>query len=109
MRGDPFLGTARAHRGLDFAAPYGSPVVTTSAGIVARAGWMGGYGNCVIVDHGGGVETRYGHLSAITVAPGQQVSQGALLGYVGSTGRSTGPHLHYEVRINGAAVNPLAR
>lgn len=109
MRGDPFNGTARAHRGLDLAAPYGSPVIATSPGVVARAGWMGGYGNCVIVDHGGGVETRYGHLAAITVAPGQQIGRGGVLGYVGSTGRSTGPHLHYEVRVNGAAVNPLAR
>jgi murein DD-endopeptidase MepM/ murein hydrolase activator NlpD len=76
---------------------------------VVAAGWAGGYGNCVVIDHGGGVQTRYGHLSRIVVRTGQHVDPGTLLGAVGSTGLSTGPHLHYEVRVNGAAINPLAR
>ncbi len=87
----------------------GSAVVSRSPGVVAATGWMGGYGNRVVVDHGGGVQTLYGHLSRIAVTPGQHVDPGMVLGAVGSTGRSTGPHLHYEVRLNGSAINPLVR
>jgi len=108
-RAAPMAGASRLHPGLDLAAPYGSAVVARSPGLVIAAGWAGGYGNCVVIDHGGGVQTRYGHLSRIAVRVGQHVDPGALLGAVGSTGLSTGPHLHYEVRVNGAAINPLAR
>jgi len=108
-RAAPLAGASRLHPGLDLAAPYGSAVVARSPGLVIAAGWAGGYGNCVVIDHGGGVQTRYGHLSRIAVRVGQHVDPGALLGAVGSTGLSTGPHLHYEVRVNGAAINPLAR
>ena len=108
-RGAPVSGASRYHPGLDLAAPYGSAVVARSPGLVVAAGWAGGYGNCVVIDHGGGLQTRYGHLSRIVVRAGQHVEPGALLGAVGSTGLSTGPHLHYEVRINGAAIDPLQR
>jgi murein DD-endopeptidase MepM/ murein hydrolase activator NlpD len=108
-RADPWNGTARLHAGLDLAVPYGSAVVARSPGVVVFAGWLGGYGNCVEVDHGGGVRTRYGHLARTLVVPGTQVSAGMTLGVVGSTGRSTGPHLHYEVRVNGAPINPFMR
>ena len=108
-RSAPMPGASRLHAGLDLAAPYGSAVVARAPGVVVAAGWAGGYGNCVVIDHGGGVQTRYGHLSRIVVRTGQHVDPGTLLGAVGSTGLSTGPHLHYEVRVNGAAINPLAR
>lgn len=108
-RADPFFGSARDHAGLDFAVPYGSQVVARSPGVVVVAGWGGGYGNQVIVDHGAGVQTRYGHMQRILVGVGQHVPAGTVLGLVGSTGRSTGPHLHYEVRVNGYAVNPLIK
>jgi len=108
LRLDPFLGTMRMHRGLDLAAPRGTPVPASGAGTVAAAGWMGGYGNGVVVNHGNGVETRYGHLSSISVTAGQRVAKGEILGRVGSTGRSTGNHLHYEVRQAGHAVNPAS-
>ncbi|HET9630370.1 MAG TPA: M23 family metallopeptidase [Novosphingobium sp.] len=108
-RAAPLAGASRLHAGLDLAAPYGSAVVARSPGLVVAAGWAGGYGNCVVIDHGGGVQTRYGHLSRIAVRVGEHVEPGALLGAVGSTGLSTGPHLHYEVRVNGAAINPLGR
>ena len=107
-RWHPILGGYRFHTGLDFAAPQGAAVAATSPGTVVVAGWCGGYGQCVTIDHGGGVLTLYGHLSRIDVAPGQAISQGQSIGLVGSTGRSTGPHLHYEVRINGQAVDPSA-
>jgi len=100
-------GGSRAHAGVDLAAPTGSPVTATQAGRVSSAGWAGGYGNLVVVQHGNGVETRYAHLSRIGVVAGQQVSQGQVLGLVGSTGHSTGPHLHYELRQYGRALNPL--
>jgi murein DD-endopeptidase MepM/ murein hydrolase activator NlpD len=100
-------GGTRAHAGVDLAAPQGSPVAAAMAGRVAVAGWSGGYGNLVVVDHGNGVETRYAHLSSIRVGVGQQLGQGQILGLVGSTGRSTGPHLHYELRQNGRPLNPL--
>ena len=85
----------------------GAPVVAGASGKISFVGWQNGYGQLVVVDHGGGLTTRYGHLSHIDVDAGQQVSRGQLVGKVGSTGRSTGPHLHYEVRINDAPVNPL--
>lgn len=108
LRRHPILGGLRSHAGLDLAAPMGTPVVATSAGVVSADGWYGGYGLLVAVDHGGGVQTRYGHMSRLAVAAGQRVRKGEVIGYVGSTGRSTGPHLHYEMRIGGQAVNPLS-
>ncbi|MET0314132.1 MAG: peptidoglycan DD-metalloendopeptidase family protein [Hansschlegelia sp.] len=107
VRTDPFLGRAAFHSGLDFEEPYGEVVRATAAGRVSIAGWTGGYGNMVEIDHGGGLATRFGHMSAIAVVPGQEVKIGSALGRVGSTGRSTGPHLHYETRINGEAVDPI--
>lgn len=107
-RWHPISGGYRFHTGLDLAAPQGAAVAATSPGTVVVAGWCGGYGQCVTIDHGGGVLTLYGHLSRIDVAQGQAISQGQSIGLVGSTGRSTGPHLHYEVRINGQAVDPSA-
>jgi len=105
-RWHPVLGMVRGHSGIDLAAPMGSPIVATSDGVVGEADWRGGYGLFVAIQHGGGIETRYGHMSRIAVAPGQQVRKGDVIGYVGSPGLSTGPHLHYEVRVNGQAVNP---
>lgn len=105
-RTHPILGGRRAHSGVDLAAPYGSPVVATADGIVGQANWRGGYGLFVAVENGG-VETRYAHMSRLNVVAGQRVRQGDVIGYVGSTGRSTGPHLHYEVRVNGQAVDPM--
>ena len=97
----------RAHEGVDLAAPVGTPVYATGEGKVIFAGWQSGYGNLIKVQHELGTETRYGHLSKIKVKVGQKVSQGSLIGAMGNTGRSTGPHLHYEVRVNGRAVNPM--
>lgn len=107
-RRNPFGGSGyEFHTGQDIEAPWGAPVVSGAAGRVSFAGWQNGYGQIVIVDHGGGLSTRYGHLSHIDVEMDQPVARGQLLGKIGSTGRSTGPHLHYEVRINDQAVNPL--
>jgi len=107
-RRNPFGGSGyEFHSGQDIEAPMGASVVAGASGKVSFVGWQNGYGQLVVVDHGGGLSTRYGHLSHIDVESGQQVSRGQLLGQVGSTGRSTGPHLHYEVRINEQAVNPL--
>ncbi len=107
-RRNPFGGAGyEFHSGQDIEADMGAPVVAGARGQVSFVGWQNGYGQLVIVDHGGGLSTRYGHLSHIDVAAGQSVARGDLLGKVGSTGRSTGPHLHYEVRINDQAVNPL--
>ena len=97
----------RMHEGLDIAASYGAPISAASSGTVIYAGWMGGYGNLVVIDHGGGLATAYGHQSSIAVSSGSHVSQGQTIGYVGSTGHSTGPHLHFEVRVNGSAVDPM--
>ena len=94
------------HQGIDIAADMGAPIVATADGIVTAAGWNGGYGNMVDVDHGGGIVTRYGHAAALAVTVGQQVRRGEVIAYVGSTGRSTGPHVHYEVRVDGQPVNP---
>ncbi len=103
---DPFLGRPALHSGLDFRGEYGGAVRATAGGKVVTAGWSGGYGNMVEIEHANGVSTRYGHLSGILVSEGQMVLPGALIGKVGSTGRSTGNHLHYEVRIDDEAVDP---
>lgn len=108
LRRDPLLGTAAHHSGVDFRAPTGSPARATAPGTVVKAGWYGGYGRMVEVDHGNGITTRYGHLSRIMVKVGEKVATGTTLGRTGSSGRSTGPHLHYEIRRDGKAVNPLA-
>jgi murein DD-endopeptidase MepM/ murein hydrolase activator NlpD len=106
-RRNPFSGRGyEYHEGQDIDADYGAPVQAAASGRVIIAGWQRGYGKVVYVDHGSGLTTRYGHLSAIDVAVGQTVTQGQTIGLVGSTGRSTGPHLHYEVRINNQPVDP---
>ncbi|MCA1816089.1 MAG: M23 family metallopeptidase [Acidobacteria bacterium] len=108
-RRNPFGGSSyEFHPGQDIRAERGTPVVAAANGTVVFADWQSGYGQMVEVDHGGGLTTRYAHLSKIEATTGQQIARGQLLGRVGSTGRSTGPHLHYEVRINGESVNPLA-
>ena len=107
MRVHPITGKLARHNGVDIPAPRGTPIYATADGIVGRAQRLGGYGNYVEVEHGNLIQTRYGHMSSYVVVPGQQVKKGDILGYVGSTGRSTGNHLHYEVRIDGAPVNPI--
>jgi murein DD-endopeptidase MepM/ murein hydrolase activator NlpD len=106
-RRDPITGDRDFHPGLDISADYGSPVHATADGTVSRAAAEGGYGNLIIIDHGYGLETRYGHLSRYKVRTGAKVKRGDVVGYVGSTGRSTGSHLHYEVRVYGRLMNPL--
>ena len=107
-RSDPFNHRAAMHPGIDLSGSYGTPIYATADGTVLRAGWnSGGYGNLVELDHGRGITTRYGHMSAILVSPGQHVTRGQQVGRMGSTGRSTGSHLHYEVLIDGRAVNPI--
>ena len=105
-RRDPFGGGSEFHSGQDIRAPRGTPVHASANGVVTLAGWQSGYGNTVVIDHGNGLTTRYGHLFRIDAVLGQEIKRADLLGQVGSTGRSTGPHLHYEVRINDVAVNP---
>ncbi|RUM99581.1 M23 family metallopeptidase [Pseudaminobacter arsenicus] len=107
VRKDPLLGTPALHSGMDFRLPAGSAARATAAGTVVKAGWNGGYGRMVEIDHGGGFATRYAHLSKIEVKEGQKIGKGEVVGRAGSSGRSTGPHLHYEVRHNGTAVNPV--
>ncbi|EQB33186.1 M23 family metallopeptidase [Sphingobium ummariense] len=107
MRRDPILNRMRYHAGVDLPEPAGKPVYATADGTVAIAGRTGGYGLLVTIRHRSGYETRYAHMSQIAVTPGQALRRGRLIGYVGSTGHSTGPHLHYEVRLNGRAVDPL--
>jgi len=108
VRSDPFRGRAAMHAGIDLAGPMGTPIYATADGIIGRSEWNnGGYGNLVEIDHGQGIQTRYGHLSQRIAIAGQRVHRGDLIGYMGSTGRSTGSHLHYEVRIDGRAVNPI--
>lgn len=107
-RNAPTRGASRNHKGLDIPGPVGTPIYATADGIIGRADWVGGYGKLVEINHGNAVQTRYGHLSAMNVSPGQRVRKGEILGYMGSTGRSTGSHLHYEVRIAGEAINPIA-
>jgi murein DD-endopeptidase MepM/ murein hydrolase activator NlpD len=106
VRSDPFLGRPAMHTGLDFRAAMGDPVRATANGKVTSSGWAGGYGRMVEIDHGNGLSTRYGHLSQINVKVGDLIKIGQVIGEVGSTGRSTGPHLHYETRIDGDAVDP---
>jgi murein DD-endopeptidase MepM/ murein hydrolase activator NlpD len=106
MRTHPVLGGRRNHKGLDLAAPMGTPVYAPADGLVARADWFSSYGNYIQIEHGGELQTRYGHLSGFAVHAGDRVHKGDLIGYVGTTGRSTGPHLHYEVRVAGEAVDP---
>jgi murein DD-endopeptidase MepM/ murein hydrolase activator NlpD len=107
-RRNPFGGSSyEFHTGQDIDAPWGAPVIAGATGKVSFVGWQNGYGQLVVIDHGGGLTTRYGHLSNIAVSQGATVRRGEFVGKVGSTGRSTGPHLHYEVRINDEPVNPL--
>lgn len=106
-RNDPIYGTTKFHEGLDFAAQIGTPVFATADGVVEEAGWKGGYGQCIDLSHGYNYITRYGHLSEILVEPGKTVKRGEMIGKVGSTGKSTGPHLHYEVRFKDEAQNPV--
>ncbi|QYJ07434.1 M23 family metallopeptidase [Qipengyuania flava] len=107
MRTHPVLGGRRSHKGVDLAAPTGTPIYATADGYVSKAQWFSSYGKYVSIEHGANLQTRFAHMSRITVEAGERVEKGDLIGYVGSTGRSTGPHLHYEVRINGKAVNPI--
>ena len=106
LRRHPILGYVRMHAGIDFAAASGSPIYAVSDGQVSYAGWHGGHGNYVRLEHGGGLATGYGHMSRIVVSPGSRIGRGQVIGYVGSTGLSTGPHLHYELLRDGHPVNP---
>ncbi len=103
---DPFNGEGASHSGVDIGSSYGHAVVAPADGVITFADFQGGYGKAVMMDHGHGISTRYGHLSGFAVTPGQHVHRGDTIGYVGTSGRSTGPHLHYEVRINDTPVNP---
>lgn len=107
VRSDPFRHSAAMHAGVDLAAPIGTPIYATADGIVSYSGWMHGYGNLIEIEHGKAIETRYGHLSKILVRANTRVKRGQLIALMGSTGRSTGSHLHYEVRLDGRAVNPV--
>lgn len=107
IRIDPVFGTAKMHTGLDFTAQTGTPILATGAGVVSYAQWKEGYGLCTIIDHGYGYQTLYGHQDRILVREGQSVKRGDVIGHVGNTGKSTGPHLHYEVMIRGRKVNPV--
>jgi murein DD-endopeptidase MepM/ murein hydrolase activator NlpD len=107
-RRHPILGYTRMHGGVDFGAPSGAPIYAVGDATVAHAGWHGGHGNMVKLDHGNGFGTGYAHMSRIAVSPGTRVRAGQVIGYVGSTGLSTGPHLHYELYKGGAKVNPLS-
>jgi murein DD-endopeptidase MepM/ murein hydrolase activator NlpD len=106
QRLDPFSGEGAFHSGLDISAPYGTRVEVTADGIVLQAAPAAGYGNEIVVDHGFGLMTKYGHLSKIFVVVGQEVKRGQVIGAVGMTGKTTGPHLHYEVSVNDTPVNP---
>lgn len=106
-RKNPVTGIYKRHTGTDIGASYGAAIVAANAGTVTLAGWNSGYGNCVIIDHGGGKATLYGHMSSYSVSKGQSVQKGQQIGCVGSTGNSTGPHLHFEILINGTAVDPM--
>ena len=102
----PIYGTVKFHAGEDIPAGYGAEILAAASGTVVTAGWVSGYGNYTVIDHGGGLMTAYGHQSSFAVSVGDVVTQGQVIGYVGSTGNSTGPHLHFEVRVNGATVGP---
>jgi len=106
-RTHPIFGDTRLHAGIDIGAAYGAPVIASDSGYVVFAGAMSGYGNAIVIDHGGGLATTYNHLSAFTVASGQSVRRGAQIGSVGCTGYCTGPHLHFEVRVDGSPVDPM--
>jgi murein DD-endopeptidase MepM/ murein hydrolase activator NlpD len=106
-RKDPVNGGADFHPGLDISADYGTPVKATAEGTIETAGWAGDYGNMILVKHGYGMSTRYGHLSRLAVSAGSKVHRGQIIGYVGATGRTTGSHLHYEIMMNGSRINPL--
>ncbi len=106
-RTHPIFGTSIYHAGMDIGVDEGTPVHAADDGVVVDADWLGGYGNCVIIDHGNGMQTVYAHNSALVVSAGQSVSKGELIAYAGSTGYSTGPHCHFEVRINGEPVDPM--
>ena len=106
MRNHPVLGGRRGHKGVDLAAPTGTPVYATADGFVSKADWFSSYGKYISIEHGASLQTRFAHLSDMVVSAGDKVKKGDLIGYVGSTGRSTGPHLHYEVRVDGVAVDP---
>ncbi len=103
----PIFHTKKLHTGIDIPASTGSSIVAASSGTVIHSGWLGGYGNVVMIDHGGGIVTLYAHNSSLTVSKGQSVSRGSLIAKAGSTGNSTGPHLHFEVRQNGKYIDPL--
>ncbi len=105
-RSDPLSGEGELHKGVDILAPTGTPVHASADGIIVRAGWNGGYGRCIIIDHGHNYQTLYGHLSRLDVIEGQEIRQGELIGAVGTTGHSTGSHLHYEVHVGSTPVNP---
>jgi len=107
FRADPFKGRRARHKGIDMAGPIGTPIYATADGIVGRSQWLGGYGKYIEINHGNGIQTRYGHMSRLNVKANARVKSGDLIGFMGSTGRSTGSHLHYEVRIAGEAVNPI--
>ena len=108
VRKDPFTGELAQHDGVDVAAPMGAPIKAVWDGTVVSAGERGGYGNAIEVDHGNGIHTLYGHASRVDVKPGDRISAGAQLGEVGTSGRSTGPHLHLELRVNGRPSDPTA-
>ena len=103
---DPFNGEGAFHSGVDISSNYGHPIVAPADGVIMFTDLLGGYGKAIMIDHGNGISTRYGHLSGFAVSAGQKVHRGDVIGYVGASGRSTGPHLHYEVRINDTPVNP---
>jgi len=106
FRSDPFTGRGAFHPGLDFRGPIGAPIYAAAKGVISFAGQKSGYGNCIEVTHADGIITRYAHMSAFRAHLGQQVSPGQTIGAIGSTGRSTGPHLHFEVRVNDRPINP---
>lgn len=106
-RTHPIFGTTISHAGIDIGVDYGTPIHAADSGVVVYSGWISGYGNAVIIDHGGGVSTLYGHNQSLAVSEGQSVSKGSVIAYAGSTGNSTGPHCHFEVDVNGSPVNPM--
>jgi murein DD-endopeptidase MepM/ murein hydrolase activator NlpD len=107
FRVDPLTGNVGFHPGIDIGAAQGTPIQAAAAGTVLLAGSEGGYGNAVVLDHGNSLSTLYGHMVTVAVVPGQQVAAGDVIGYVGSTGKSTGPHVHFEVRVHGVTIDPL--
>lgn len=106
-RTHPIFGTRKYHSGMDIAVDYGTPIHAADSGTIVYSGWLGGYGNCVMIDHGGGLASLYGHNQSLNVSEGQYVSKGTVIAYAGSTGYSTGPHCHFEVRLHGELTEPL--